>query len=105
MPQFDVLRNLDPRTRERIPYLLDVQSGLLEALATRVVVPLCQPGLLKGLAAKRLTPVFQVEGLDVMMLTPQLAAVSRKVLGAPVANLTRERLAIVAALDMVFTGA
>lgn len=40
MPQFDVYRNRNPRSRRSIPYLLDVQSDLLTALSTRVVVPL-----------------------------------------------------------------
>ena len=48
MAQFDVYRNPNPATRARIPYLLDVQSDLLEPLATRVVVPLCKPDVLKG---------------------------------------------------------
>jgi toxin CcdB len=104
MAQFDVLRNVDARSRERIPYLLDVQSDLLESLATRVVVPLCQPELVKGLAAQRLMPSFQIEGRKMLMLTPELAAVPRKVLGEQAGNLAGERLAIVSALDLLFTG-
>lgn len=62
MAQFDVYRNPNPATRARIPYLVDVQSELLDSLATRVVVPLCKPVVLKGRLAERLNPVFQVEG-------------------------------------------
>lgn len=40
MAQFDVHANPNPSTQEEIPYLLDIQSDLLESLATRVVVPL-----------------------------------------------------------------
>ena len=40
MAQFDFYRNPDPRTNPTVPYLLNVQSGLLDVLATRVVVPL-----------------------------------------------------------------
>jgi len=40
MAQFDVHRNLDARSRNTFPYLLDVQTGLLDVLSTRVVVPL-----------------------------------------------------------------
>ena len=39
MAQFDVYRNPNAASRARIPYLLDVQSGLLDPLATRIVVP------------------------------------------------------------------
>jgi toxin CcdB len=104
MAQFDVYRNPNPATRTRIPYLLDVQAELLDALATRVVVPLCRPDVLSGKPAERLNPQFELEGRKVLMLTPELAGVSRKALGERVANLADERTAIIAALDLVFTG-
>ena len=68
MAQFDVYRNPNPATRARIPYLVDVQSELLAPLATRVVVPLCKPVVLKGRLAERLNPVFQIEGRKVCLL-------------------------------------
>jgi toxin CcdB len=104
MSQFDVYRNANPATRARIPYLLDVQSDLLDPLATRVVVPLCKPEVLKGKLAERLNPVFEVEGRRMAMLTPELAGVSRKILSERVGNLSNERYSIVAALDLLFTG-
>lgn len=104
MAQFDVYRNPNPATRARIPYLLDVQSDLLDPLATRVVVPLCKPEVLKGKLAERLNPVFEVEGSKMAMLTPELAGVSRKILGERVGNLSNERHSIVAALDLLITG-
>jgi toxin CcdB len=102
--QFDVYRNANPATRTRIPYLLDVQSDLLEPIATRIVVPLCRPDVLSGKPAERLNPAFEVEGRRLLMLTPELAGVPRKSLGSRVANLAAERAAIVAALDLAFTG-
>ena len=104
MAQFDVYRNANPATRARIPYLLDVQSDLLDPLVTRVVVPLCRPELLKGQLAERLNPTFEVDGRRVAMLTPELAGISAKALGERIANLALSREAIIAALDLVFTG-
>ncbi len=104
MAQFDVYRNASAATRARIPYLLDVQSDLLDPLATRVVVPLCKPEVLSGKPAERLNPAFEIEGRKVLMLTPELAGVARKLLGDRVAGLAHERRAIIAALDLVFTG-
>ena len=104
MAQFDVYCNANPATRARIPYLLDVQSDLLDPLATRVVVPLCKPEVLKGKLAERLNPVFEVEGSKLAMLTPELAGVSRKVLGERVGNLSTNRHEIIAALDLLITG-
>ena len=104
MAQFDVHRNPNSATRARIPYLLDVQSDLLDPLATRVVVPLCKPEVLSGKPAERLNPAFEIEGRKLLMLTPELAGVSRKALGERVTNLTAERAAIIAALDLVLDG-
>ena len=104
MAQFDVYRNANAATRARIPYLLDVQASLLEALATRIVVPLCKPDVLSGKPAERLNPALEVEGRRLLMLTPELAGVSRKALGEPVTNLSAERAAIIAALDLAITG-
>ena len=104
MVQFDVYRNPNTATRTRIPYLLDVQSSLLDSLTTRIVVPLCKPEVLSGKPAERLNPAFEIEGRKLLMLTPELAGVSRKALGEPVANLSAERAAIIAALDLAITG-
>ena len=104
MPQFDVYQNANPATRGRIPFLLDVQSDLLEPLVTRVVVPLAKLELRKGKLADRLIPVFEIGGRKVMMLTPELAGVPAKALGERIDNLTRYRNTIVAALDLVCTG-
>lgn len=40
MPQFDVYANPSASTKRMYPYLLDIQSDTLSALATRIVVPL-----------------------------------------------------------------
>ncbi|MGH8752217.1 MAG: CcdB family protein [Burkholderiales bacterium] len=104
MAQFDAYRNPNSTTRTRIPYLLDVQSDLLEPLATRVVIPLCKPGVLKGKTAERLNPIFEIGGKKVVALTPELAGVPAKILGEPISNLASQRSVIIAALDLVFTG-
>jgi len=104
MAQFDVYRNPDPATRTRIPLLLDVQADLLSSLATRIVVPLCAPEILGGKQAERLNPELDVGGRRLVMLTPELAGVPRKALGARVASLAEERGAIIAALDLALTG-
>ena len=62
-PSLNIATPIPPPAR--IPYLLDIQSDLLDSLATRVVVPLCKPGILKGRLAERLNPVFEVEGREV----------------------------------------
>jgi toxin CcdB len=104
MPQFCVYRNRNAATRGRFPLLLDVQSDLLEPLATRVVVPLAAAAVTRSRMMETLTPLLRVDGKDYLMLTPQLAGVATRELGAEVANLAGERGRIVAALDLLVTG-
>ncbi len=103
MAQFDVYRNPDPRTHQTIPYLLDVQSDLLDALATRVVVPLIRMEAM-GKPARHLNPCFEIDGQKVFMSTPELAGIALHHLGARAGSLAQHRDEIIAALDFVFTG-
>ena len=84
-------------------YLLDVQTELLDNLNTRVVVPLL-PINAAPVPARRLNPLFDVEGLQVVMATQFLASVPASILAKPVRNLTDAFAEITNALDMVFQG-
>lgn len=84
-------------------YLLDVQADTLEHLNTRVVVPLRLPPEAPA-PARRLNPVFSIDGRDHVMVTQFATAVRREVLGQPRGNLSRHHDEIVAALDMLFQG-
>lgn len=104
MPQFSVYKNKNAATRARVPYLLDVQSNLLSELETRVVVPLYTATALKGNALTVLNPRLEVEGKELVAMTPQLAGISRKELGAEVGKLTEQRDSIMRALDFLIAG-
>lgn len=104
MAQFSVHRNPNPATKSTIPLLLDIQSDLVAELGTRVVVPLCPASAMKGKIINTLMPIFEVEGKQYVMLTPQLAGIANKQMGARVADLAHQRDAIVAALDLLITG-
>lgn len=103
MAQFDVYRNHNPASHETIPYLLDVQSDMLEPLSTRVVVPLVRVSAM-GKAAKYLNPLVVVEGVDLVMSTAELAGVPSRLLADKVLSLAHRRDEIVAALDFLFSG-
>jgi len=103
MAQFDVHRNLDARSRKAFPYLLDVQTSLLDVLSTRVVVPLALAAL-AGKPADRLNPVLTIEGHEVIMSTPELAGIPVRTLGKKVTSLAERRTDIIAALDFLLTG-
>lgn len=84
-------------------YVLDVQTDFLSELATRVVVPLL-PSASVSLPAKRLNPVFQINGEAYVMLTQSLAAIPAKELKQPVSRLLEASDEISHALDMLFQG-
>jgi len=63
-----------------LPYLLDVQSDLLDKLATRVVVPLIA-GSAMGRAIKYLNPEFSLKNNTVFMSTAELAGIPARSLG------------------------
>ena len=103
MKQFDIVANPFPRSRERQPFLVTLQSDLLvRSLDTVVVAPL-EPAA-SGTFADRLNPQIDVEGQPFVLLAQELVTVRKSVLGAPRGSAAAERDAIVAALDFLFTG-
>ena len=103
MAQFDVYENPNPETRQTIPFLLDIQSDLLDGLATRVVVPLIAASAM-GKPARHLNPVFTIKRAKVVMSSAELAGIPTRLLGNKVGSLKEHRAEIIAALDFLFSG-
>jgi len=104
MAQFDVYANQDAETKGRFPYLLDVQDNMLDTLSTRIVIPL-MPVNFGAMSLERLNPLLSIDGQQYLVSVPELAGVRKSILVQPVANLSENRDAIIAALDVLFTGA
>lgn len=104
MAQFDIYRNR-AASKGQYPFLLDVQSDILTGLQLRVVVPLAKQSEMRGPLLRGLLQVLDVNGVPLVMLTPMLAAIDRASLSEPVASALPQRAEIIAALDMLFTGA
>src|SRR5580693_4082964 len=80
MKQFDVIANPFPRTRERQPFLVALQSDLMvRSLDTVVVAPL-EPAN-SGTFADRLNPRVEVEGQTFVVIAQELVTVRKSVLG------------------------
>lgn len=97
MARFDVYR--EPRGG----LVIDVQTNLLPALGTRVVVPLVR-GDTAPEPLKRLHPVVSFEGEDWIFATHLMTAAATRNLGKPVGSLDGYYDRIVAAIDMLFLG-
>ncbi len=103
MAQFTVYENTNKYTNNTIPYLVDIQSELLDGLSTRVVAPMC-PSSAIGKPISNLSPTFEINGSLYVLLTSQLAGIPLHELGPSVCDLSEYRSQFINALDLLFTG-
>lgn len=104
MARFDVYANLGSHAKTT-PYLLDVQSDLLDDLESRVVIPLRSlQNFPKVNLPTRLTPTITIDRNEFLLETPKMAAVPKRTLQSPVASLGDVQDEITAALDFLFYG-
>jgi toxin CcdB len=99
--RFDVYANPEVAERKQIPYLLDVQNDYIDALTTRVVIPLRRESVF-GPRARNLNPAFIIAADNVVLDTAALGAIPASELRKPVANLREARAVIQEALDTLF---
>jgi toxin CcdB len=96
MAQFDVYRLGDG-------LVIDCQSDLLQQLDSRFVVPLISQENVP-IVARRLNPIFNIDGESHVMLTQAAAAVRHRELGAVVTSLREWAFEITGALDVLLGG-
>jgi toxin CcdB len=82
---------------------MDVQADLLDGFNTRVFVPLF-PIDEAPKPAQRLNPLFEIDGMQVVMLTQFLVSVPASILNDPAVCLVEDFAVITNTLDMVFQG-
>lgn len=102
MAQFDVHRN-PGRHRDRIPFVVIVQSTLYDGYRRRVVVPLVSKASLGKVVNPRFNPTFRIKGQQVVLHPLEIVSVARENLGERVDSLEEEGDEIVAALDELLT--
>jgi toxin CcdB len=104
MAQWDVHLNPVAKARDQIPFLVVLQSGLLDDLPTRLVAPLSRSTVLAAGLPKRLAPDFMVAGERVVLKPHEAGTLLARQLGAPLASLRTQSHRIVDALDAVVSG-
>ena len=103
--QWDVYENPSARAREDVPYLIDVQSGLLAGLRTRLVVPLvAQEGDTAPGLPRRLIPSFEIAGRRLRLVPHEAGVIDATLLRSSVTTLRDERHLITDAMDAVISG-
>lgn len=104
MKQFDVYTNTDKDTNKTYPYFVDIQNGLLEALNSRVVIPLTPVSQSDKSYPSTLCPTIKIKNKKYALLTHQLTSVSTSFLKKNEGSLSTSRDEIVGAIDFLVTG-
>ena len=105
MAQFDVHRNKGA-LRASIPFVVLVQSSQFDRYRRRVVVPLVRRSVLPGSASSvgsRMNPVFDLDGIEVVLHPLDMVSVATEQLGAHFGSLAEHGQAITDALDELLT--
>jgi toxin CcdB len=103
MAQYDVFANPSRSAAEGIPYVVVIQSDLLDALATRLTLPLATLDSATRVPTA-LCPVIVVKGQRLHALAHYAAPLPARLLRRPVDNLATQASVLVSALDAVLSG-
>ncbi len=101
MARFDVYPNPDAAERKHTPYFVDIQNDYIDALQTRVVIPLRREAAF-GPRARQLNPMLTIGTDSVVLDTAALGAVPISELRKTVGSLRESRAEVQEALDVLF---
>jgi toxin CcdB len=102
--QYDVYPNPSRSAADGIPFVVVIQSDLLDALPTRMVVPLADAQSEQTKAPAALCPTITVNGQRLLALAHFAAPLPAKALRQPVTNVATLASVFVAAIDAVLSG-
>jgi toxin CcdB len=104
LAQYDVYVNPQVASRQFVPYVLDIQSNLIDSLPTRLVLPLSRLPAGSARLPVNLCPPIEVGG-EMLSLMPHLAApIAARLLKKPVISLQYRAGEMTSALDAVTAG-
>ena len=103
MAQYDVYANPSASAGAGIPYVVVMQSDLLDGLATRLVVPLAAHDPLAKMPSA-LCPVLVVKGKRFNALAHYAAPLPARLLRRPVGNVAAQASVLISAIDAVLSG-
>jgi toxin CcdB len=89
--------------RGRTGFIVDVQSRLLDDLATRVVIPLVPRTVAPRIPMKTLNPVLAFNGAAFVLMTQTMASIPVAQMGRSAGLLAAERDQIVRAIDALLS--
>lgn len=103
MSQFDVYVNPVARARLAYPFLLVMESDIAAGTSEHVVAPLVERSRLGDLPG-HLAPAVKIQDVEHVVLMPALTSMPQRDLREPLCNLSKDRSALLAAVDYLFFG-
>jgi toxin CcdB len=100
--QHDIFANPVARDRSAYPFIVNLQSDLVESTG-RMVAPMLPRAVFPG-AAGRLMPIVRHDGAEFMIALELMVSVPTSRLRDPVGSVAQHRHEITRALDWLFTG-
>lgn len=104
MAQYDVYPNPSRSAADGIPFVVVIQSDLLDALPTRLTMPLVVADTAAGRMPAALCPSITVGGQRLIALAHYAAPLPARFLRRRVANVAAQSSVLVAAIDTVLSG-
>ena len=98
--QFDLYR----LTRRPAVLVVDIQSGLLDNLKTRVVIPLVQRDQAPKKLIATLNPCLRIDGREFVLMPQMIASIPASELAQPAGTAIGYRDEIIRAIDTVMGG-
>jgi toxin CcdB len=103
MAQFDVHPNPVTAARRAYPWLVVMQSDLLDASRMRLVAPMA-PREAFARSPGRLTPVVRLDGAEFVVLAPAMTSIPARDLAQPTGSVAAHRSILLGAIDYLFFG-
>nr|WP_314263378.1 CcdB family protein [uncultured Moellerella sp.] len=100
--QYRIYRNRD--NSGNYPYLLDIQSDTMDLLETRLVIPLFVHKQVHTKLPTRLNPLIEIDGQSFVIMTHQMASVTKSLLDSEVADAISSKDQIKRARDLLIDG-
>jgi toxin CcdB len=104
LAQFDIYVNPQVASRQSVPFVVDVQSGLIDQLPTRLVMPLSRVGASQAKLPLNLCLLVEVDGESLVLLPHLAAPLATRSLKNTGGSLRHRASEISAALDAVLSG-
>jgi toxin CcdB len=103
MQQFDAFAYPVPSLRRAYPYAVNLRSNLFSQGDRLIIAPMAPRSGLPGVAG-RLAPLVRIDDTEYVVFIDRLVSMPTQAATPRIANLKGHRAALIAAIDLLFSG-